>query len=154
MKKFSLSAAFLMNLWTMNSSYSKRNDASLGTLHGIGLSEYMVLFRLAEASGKTMRRIDLATSVGMTASGVTRMLAPMEKIGLVEKEASPRDARVSLVKLSDAGARVFRDASASLDANSERMLQGVDHDTLEKLLSVFRTMDEELYISPSTSVVS
>lgn len=55
-----------------------------------------------------MRRIDLADSVGLSPSAVTRLLAPMEKPGLVEKEANPRDARVSLVKLSTAGAGVKR----------------------------------------------
>ena len=35
---------------------------------------------------KSMRRVDLAQSLGLTASGETRLVAPMEKIGLIQKK--------------------------------------------------------------------
>jgi DNA-binding MarR family transcriptional regulator len=50
-----------------------------------------------------MRRIDLAEKVGLTASGVTRLLAPMEKVGLVRREKNADDARVSEVSLAPGG---------------------------------------------------
>lgn len=50
-----------------------------------------------------MRRIDLAEKIGLTASGVTRILLPMEKIGLVSREINERDARVSYVLLASGG---------------------------------------------------
>ena len=53
---------------------------------------------LNEASTHSLKRIDLAEQVGLSASGVTRMLLPMEKIGLISKEEGARDARVSLVQ--------------------------------------------------------
>ena len=43
--------------------------------------------------------------MGLTASGVTRILAPMEKIGLIKKETAQRDARVSFVAITPAGQR-------------------------------------------------
>ncbi len=63
--------------------------------------------RLYQAADEAMRRIDLAESVGLSASGVTRLLLPMQKIGLVQKEQNPRDARVSLVKLTETGKQIF-----------------------------------------------
>jgi DNA-binding MarR family transcriptional regulator len=50
-----------------------------------------------------MRRGDLAEKLGLTASGVTRLLLPMEKIGLVRREADKSDARVSYVVLGAGG---------------------------------------------------
>ncbi|MGC9330074.1 MAG: MarR family transcriptional regulator, partial [Candidatus Hinthialibacter sp.] len=41
--------------------------------------------------------------VGMTASGVTRMLLPMEKIGLIKSGPVDEDARVRSVSLSAGG---------------------------------------------------
>ncbi|MDZ7871614.1 MAG: MarR family transcriptional regulator [Rheinheimera sp.] len=51
---------------------------------------------------QTRRRSDLVELVGLSPSGITRLLLPLEKIGRVEKERNPRDARVSLVILSEA----------------------------------------------------
>ena len=42
------------------------------------------------------------------------MVAPMEKIGLVERADDPRDARVAYVVLARAGRRLARDGAATL----------------------------------------
>ena len=80
-----------------------------------------------------MRRIDLAQKLGLTASGITRLVAPMEKIGLVEKEANPRDARVSLVKITKAGETILADASISLEQKSQSVLEGLDPKILNEM---------------------
>jgi len=92
----------------------KRMDANL-SVHGISFSEYQVLHHLSRSPKRTLPRIELARSVGLTASGVTRMIAPMEKIGLVEKESHPRDARMSMVKLSASGSTVYTDATETVN---------------------------------------
>ena len=56
----------------------KRVDQYL-SVHGISFSEFLVLYHLSQAPNMTMRRIDLAECIGLTASGVTRLLNPMEK---------------------------------------------------------------------------
>ncbi len=83
--------------------------------HGISLTEFLVLRQLHQAPDKKLRRIDLAEQVGLSASGVTRLLNPMQKVGLVSKEEVARDARVSLVTLTSAGENVFKDASTSFN---------------------------------------
>lgn len=79
---------------------NRRLDACLG---GIGFSEFIILYHLDQASENKMRRIDLADKIGLTASGITRLLLPMEKIGLISKEANEHDARVSFVVLAPGG---------------------------------------------------
>ena len=81
----------------------KRFDSALGALHGVSLSDFTVLLRLSQAPGGRMRRVDLAEALGLTASGVTRGLVPLERIGLVTREASARDARVAYTTLTDTG---------------------------------------------------
>ena len=78
---------------------TKKADRALG-VHGISLSEFMVLHHLNYAQNHIMTRTELADAVNLTASGITRLLTPMEKIHLVEKEKNSRDARVSLAKNS------------------------------------------------------
>lgn len=152
MKELTQEMSFLMNLWTTNTVTSKRIDAGLGSIHGIGFTEYMALYHLNCAHNKSMRRIDLAQKIGVTASGVTRLLSPMEKIGLVEKEVNERDARVSLVKLSSTGETILSDATTSFAASSKSMLQGVEQSSLACSLDVFQSMNNELFIKSDKQV--
>ena len=50
--------------------------------HGLTLNDYEVLLHLARAEDRMMRRVDLAESVVLTASGITRLLDGLERAGL------------------------------------------------------------------------
>ena len=84
---------------------TRRLDSALG---GLGLNEFVVLYELTQAKC-SLRRIDLAEKIGLTASGITRMLLPMEKIGLIKREANENDARSSLVVITTSGTRMFEE---------------------------------------------
>ena len=78
-----------------------------------------------------MMRVDLAESVGLTASAVTRALRPLEKNGVVATEKHDRDARCSLAKLTPAGAELLRDAESVVADGLEAIpMKGL---SLEKL---------------------
>ncbi|OGF25071.1 hypothetical protein A2303_05615 [Candidatus Falkowbacteria bacterium RIFOXYB2_FULL_47_14] len=100
MKKINPKIKFCLDIAKFQTELSRRLDSRLG---GLGWNEFIILYRLSREDGQKMRRIDLAEAVGLTASGITRLLLPMEKIGLVKKEANARDARVSLVALAPGG---------------------------------------------------
>ncbi|KKO09064.1 MarR family winged helix-turn-helix transcriptional regulator [Pseudohongiella sp.] len=106
------------------------------SFHGISFTEYLVLRQLHAAPENKMRRIDLAQQVGLSASGVTRLLNPMEKVGLISKEEAPRDARVSLVTITSAGETIFSDADASFAQVAQSVMQslsGEDQKSLSRL---------------------
>ncbi len=105
----------LIQLWTQATTINRKLDANLGAVHGIGFAEFMVLHHLNAAPQLMQRRIDLASLLSRSASGITKMLNPMEKIGLVSKEVNPRDARVSLVKLTESGLKTYQQASDSMN---------------------------------------
>lgn len=134
MKSDSKYGAITKSLWLNAAVISRHLDNSLGAIHGIGLTEYMVLLNLMQAPNQALRRIDIADALARTASGVTRMLMPMEKIGLVTKDTSGRDARVSLVKITPAGEELFKNASATLNSKSESLLKNIDSNNADTLL--------------------
>ena len=136
MKNESTHAAIAKSLWINSAVISRQLDNSLGAIHGIGLAEYMVLLNLMNAPNQTLRRIDIAEALGRTASGITRMLMPMVKIGIVEKATSERDARVSLVKITPAGESIFTDASTTLAQKSASLLKNIDGRKAETLLGL------------------
>ena len=125
----------VMGLSTLQSKLLKRVDSQL-SYHGISFTEFMVMYQLSLAANHTMRRIELAESVSLTASGVTRLLLPMEKINLVQKEVNPRDARVSLVKLSDTGKQLLEDALVSFEHSSETLMKAIEGKQVSQLLKL------------------
>ena len=114
-----------MSIINLHSKVQKRVGSAL-SVHGFGLSEYLVLHQLFIAPGQKMRRVDLAEQVGLSPSGITRLLNPMAKIGLIEKEANPRDARVSLVTPSIAGKRVYQEAKISFQYASTALFEALE----------------------------
>ncbi|MER7760556.1 MarR family transcriptional regulator [Streptomyces sp. NPDC097619] len=102
----------------------KRFDSALGGLHGVSLSDFTALLRLGEAPGGRMRRVDLAEALGLTASGVTRGLAPLERIGLVTRETDARDARVAYAALTDTGRERLADMRATAEQVAREIFAG------------------------------
>ncbi len=100
MKNVHSGVGFLLQLAKVNAVFTRKLDARLG---GIGFTEFVLMHHISQAEGGRMRRTDLAEKLGLTASGVTRLLLPMEKIGLVRREADKNDARVSYVTLGAGG---------------------------------------------------
>lgn len=143
MENLSNTSKIILNLSSLQSKVTKRFDNCL-SLHGISLNEFMLLFHLSKAPDQKMRRIDLAEKIGLSASGVTRMLLPMQKIGLVQKEANLRDARVSLVKLSSGGERIFAEAMQTMQQNSGNYLSLLSTKKVDDLLKVLIQLGGEV----------
>jgi DNA-binding MarR family transcriptional regulator len=93
-----------------HSALTRELSAQLQREHGLTLNDYEVLLHLARAENHMMRRVDLAESVLLTASGITRLLDGLERAGFVCKEICQSDARVSYAKLTDDGFEKLRDA--------------------------------------------
>lgn len=104
-----------------HSAITRQLNTDLLTVHGLTLNDYEVLLRLAHADDGMMRRVDLAESVVLTASGITRLLDGLERAGLVEKAACSEDARVSYAKLTAAGRRRFHRAAETHLAGVEEL---------------------------------
>jgi len=106
MNKVSPQLKFLFLLIKTQTLLTRRFDNGLG---GLGLNEFMILFHLDDSPDKKLRRIDLANKIGLTASGVTRILLPMEKIGLISRDINVKDARVSYVAIAPGGKRKYEE---------------------------------------------
>lgn len=132
-------ARLLFGLIHLHGRIQRKLSGAL-SVHGLALSEYLVLTELADAPNQTMRRVDLAERVGLTASGVTRLLNPMEKIGLVEKSSGARDARVSLVTLSSAGHRLLGEAGTTVNHVAETLLGHLSRTRRQDLSKLLHAM--------------
>lgn len=129
----------ILTLSSLHARIFKQIDRDL-SVHGISFSEFYVMYQLSQAPERTMRRIDLAESVGMSASGITRALNPMEKLKLVQKEKNARDARVSLIKLSDVGFQVFHDAMVTAKISADNVFRPLDDENIDTFLTMVKTI--------------
>lgn len=131
MKSLNPRGKTLVDLWLASERLSARIDHTLGAIHGVAYVEFMVLHQLSHSPDGRMRRVDLATAIGRTASGVTRLLKPMEKIGLVERDVSDRDARVSLVALTKTGQMRLEDAMTTMNDLGHRLTNSLGDSQLD-----------------------
>ncbi|KMQ58600.1 MarR family transcriptional regulator [Chryseobacterium angstadtii] len=111
---------FLININKLQSVTSRRFDSL--SVHGLGLNDFVILYILYHSSESKMRRIDLAEKTGLTASGITRLLNPLEKIGLVSREINERDARVSYVVITETGKRIFEEALKTAEKTTQEII--------------------------------
>ena len=88
---------------------------------------------LNRAPGGRLRRVDLAERQGLTASGVTRTLLPLEKIGLVERQHDPRDARVAYAAITATGRELLNNAVVVAEQISKDLLRNCPQERFAEL---------------------
>lgn len=133
----SLSLAFA-SAWNR---LERRLDSSLGSIRGISLAEYRLLRALADAPNSRASRVELAQVVGLTPSGVTRALRPMEKLGVVSTVKSKRDARLAIAGLTPAGRELVDDASGVVDDTMKAILERSPQ-VSSKLTEIIEILDD------------
>ena len=134
--KHDASLEFCIRLARAHAVLTRRLDNRLSSLHGLGFGDFMLLNFLSRAEGQRLRRIDLAERLGLTASGVTRSLLPLEKVGLVGRQPDPRDARVGYALLTDAGQQLLAHALVSVEPISQEATRAVPPGQMDELLAL------------------
>ena len=85
-------------------------EHDLGERHGLGVTEFEVLERLAENPGHQFRVQELAESVHLSQSALSRLIGRLEQHGLVGRSLCDNDRRGIYVCLTDAGRRRHAEA--------------------------------------------
>ena len=78
-------------------------DRELDERHGLGLSEFEALDRLAEAPEGKQRMQELGEAMYLSQSALSRVVARLEREGLVCRDMCAEDRRGVYVRLTDAG---------------------------------------------------
>ena len=85
-----------------------------GLVYGVSFNEFVIMRALVTADAEGMRRSDLAATVGLSVSGLTRALQPLEKLGYVERRDALVDARERRVALSKTAMALYSDIEANV----------------------------------------
>ena len=120
----SLGAQAFVALLRAHSALTRQLNAQLQAEHGLTISDFEVLLRLARAPDRRMRRVDLAQEVLLTASGITRLLDGLERAGLVRRDLCTADRRVVYAVLTDEGLAKLRTAAETHFGQLEELFGG------------------------------
>jgi DNA-binding MarR family transcriptional regulator len=107
---------------------------------GFGFREgdYAVLVNLSEAPDRRLRMCDLAERLHLSPSGLTRRLDGLVRAGLVAREPSATDRRVTLAALTDAGHGALEAAApVHVDGVRRHFLEHLTRAQLRQLGNIF-----------------
>ena len=122
----------------------KRLDAELETAHGLALSSYEVLLHLSHADGRRMRMCDVADSVLLSRSGLTRRVDRLEREGLLKRKPCESDARGFFAEITPKGRRLFDAARRThLEGVRKLFLSRFSRDELRALGSLWQKLEDE-----------
>ena len=108
---------------------------------GIPVSWFEVLIRLARSPEHQLRMAELARQVGLSTSGLTRLIDRIEAAGYVRRTACPNDRRGANAVLTDDGETLLRKAvPPHLDSIEAHVAGPLGHEleSLEDLLRKLR----------------
>lgn len=107
---------------------------------GLPVTWFEVLLRLARSEGHRLRMAELARQVGLSTSGLTRLVDRIEAAGYVQREACPEDRRGANAVLTAEGAAELRDAVPSHLESLEEHLAAPLGDQIELFESLLRDL--------------
>ena len=114
-----------LTLHRAHASLNLKLDDELGTLHGIGLDEFVLLSLLADAQQQRLQVSELVRPMGASRSCVVRRVIAMEKTGLVERRNDEREPGRRHVVLRPAGQQLWRHARITAQAVCAQAVGGV-----------------------------
>jgi DNA-binding MarR family transcriptional regulator len=118
-------------------------DVELQEAHGLPLTWYDVLIQLELAPEKQLRMSELADSVLLSRSGLTRLVDRMEREGLVSRCRFEEDARGLLARITDDGSTRLREASDThLAGVRARFVDRFSRDELDALGAMWQRVLE------------
>ena len=121
-------------LLRVHTALVKALDAELTAAHDLPLSSYEVLITLESAPDHKRRMAELADSVLLSRSGMTRLVDRLERDGLLARDTCTADGRGCFAVLTEKGAELLARARPThLDGVRERFLAHFSEDELRLL---------------------
>ena len=115
-------------------------SAELQESHGLTVNDFEALLVLAQAEGGRLKRVELARTLLLTPSGITRLLRGLEDAGLVERATCATDLRVTYAQITAAGREKLQAAAAAHRAQICELLD--EHFERAELESIAEILDK------------
>ena len=129
--------------WAKSYYYASRTVIeSILRQHDLGQTQWYVLHRLAN-DGPSMQR-DLARSLKIERATLSGIVATLVRKGFVEQTADVADQRQRMLRLTDAGTRLWRELPDPIAITQKIALEGADAAELATAIRVLRAATQRL----------
>ena len=109
------SAETWLRIVQVHDRITRRVDSALHRQHGISLTGFEALRRIAEAPGERASMGEVAEALGLSRAGVTSTVTRLVAAGLLVRERAADDRRLLHARLTDLGRTRVRAASLTHD---------------------------------------
>lgn len=142
--------AWLSDLVRLELLLWNRVDARLRAEHDLPLAYFWPLFVVGRSRHARLRVGELSDALGLTVGGTSKIVDRIVRVGLLQREADPRDRRASIVVITPAGEERLNAASVTyaaematvLDAALSPSEQEQMHNLMRHLLKVTEPDDD------------
>jgi MarR family transcriptional regulator for hemolysin len=110
--------------------------------YGMTRAQWAVLFRLDRSEG--LKQSELAELLDLQPISLTRLLDRLAENGLIERRPDPNDRRANRLFLTPAARPLLERLTKLGEGMMETVLEGLDGNAVERLLSDLQTMRENL----------
>jgi DNA-binding MarR family transcriptional regulator len=133
-----------LELWaaltSLTGTVQARLSDHLGAQAGVQTDEADLLALLLEAPEQRLRMADVSSALGLSKSGVTRLVDRLSARGLVVRAPCPKDRRVVYAGLTDDGRAAADAAIPARAAGLAQLLAGLPPEELQRLTDDLRRL--------------
>lgn len=137
---------FCMGLAAAHARLRRKLDDQLGSLHGMSLSDFVLLQALSQARDGRLHASQLAVPLGVQPSAVVRQVIALEKTGWVQRETDASGRRT--VVLRGSGRRLLHEAAETAAVTCTAALQGAAAGELAAADAVFERLVQASALEP------
>jgi DNA-binding MarR family transcriptional regulator len=122
--------------WLMKEAvyYARKAVDKAVRAHGVSVSQWSVLYQLAEQPG--LSGAELARTMLLTPQAAHQALTTLERMGLIERKPDPNHARIFRAALTDDGRRTAERCRADSQRIQRAMVAGFDEDEKAMLIDL------------------
>jgi DNA-binding MarR family transcriptional regulator len=133
-----------LGLLQAHAELTRSLDAELQAKHGVSLSAYEMLSRLAHCADGHMRMSDLAHATQLSLSRVSRLMDQLEGRGLVSRQSCPGDSRIVHATIEQSGRDVVHHAQETFfSVVDERFFGRLSCSEVQQLGALLERLVEE-----------
>ena len=137
-----------LRAWVQLLKTAKRIESEIASHfaneHGTSLSRFDVLANLERSPGHSTGTSQLSKIRLASRGNITRLLDRMENDRLIRRESSPSDRRVSEVRMTDTGERLFASLAPDHEGWAQHIFGALSEAELADLIAMLRKLRTQL----------
>jgi DNA-binding MarR family transcriptional regulator len=138
-----LAIGIILAIWEINSAQMLANEKAFEQLDlpvNVGGNRLPILRTLYFAPEQRMSIAQLSRKTGLTISWITSLVEALSAGGMVRRMGSPTDRRVTLVCLTDEGARAFQNILPLMGEAMSRTCRNLSHDEKQTFIDLLNRL--------------